>query len=198
MDQRALASPGDFCRLSGLAFTHTNDFERSSWFYVCPFLSLPARFRKPHLTPKSYFQVKVPRSALPSLPGSIPGIVEQLCHTLQYGSYHTTLWFSCTLIIIPWYKFLKVVCQLLKLSREETGSLVLTLLRLTWRKHHLVSVFTLPNPHMYLAHFICLVSVNNVNDPGFHTSHTPHLNTLRQKTNFSTVSTQFCEKYTNI
>lgn len=41
----------------------------------------------------------------------------------------------------------------------EKRQAVLSLPRLTWRKHNLVSVFTLPSLGMYLAHLICLLSV---------------------------------------
>lgn len=39
--------------------------------------------------------------------------------------------------------------------------------------------------YMYLAHLICLLSVNNMNDPGFPPSHTSHLNTPRKQQIFN-------------
>lgn len=69
----------------------------------------------------------------------------------------------------------------------EKRQAVLSPLCLRRRKHNLVSVFTLPSLCMDLAHSICLLSVNNMNDPGFSTSHAhtpPALKYTKETPNF--------------
>lgn len=82
--------------------------------------------------------------------------------------------------LISWYKFFKVACQGQNCLAKRQA--VLSLFHLTWRKYNLFSVFTLPSLSMYLAHSICLLSVNNTNDPGFPISHTHIHTTLKYTT----------------
>ena len=69
--------------------------------------------------------IQVPRSALLFISRWMLGI-RSGCVPPQYGSSHVTWWFSYAFTLIPRYKFFKVVCQLPKLLREETGSIVPT------------------------------------------------------------------------
>ena len=76
------------------------------------------------------------------------------CVTLTDGSYHAILCLSYAFPFIRDISSLRwsVSCQIWWEKRQA----VLFLLCLTWRKHNLVSAFTLPKLCMHLAHWVCL------------------------------------------
>ena len=116
-----------FCLLLGLVTTHAPDSE-CPLGSVCPCLllsscwlpslenhtSVPshASYPGPQISPPLHLQVDVwhPQWVCPT------AVQEQPCD----------MWFSYAFTLIPRYKFFKVVCQLPKLLREETGSIVPT------------------------------------------------------------------------
>ena len=190
---------------SGLVATHTPDSEMPSWFRVslsASLLMLTARFGKSHLSSKSCLLSRSPDLPSSSSPdgclASAAGVSPHsmgaamwhggsLMHLLSFHDINSLRW--------------SVSCQ----NCWEKRQAVLSLPRLTWRKHNLVSVFTLPSLGMYLAHLICLLSVIAwmILDFLLHThththTHTHIVQIHQENTKFPIMSSQFYEKYTNI
>lgn len=107
-----------------------------------------------------YIQAGVSRCGMATTTQSC-GAVMHLSSSHDKSSWRWSV--SCQNCLEKWRAVLSLLCSTLH-----------------GENNNLVSVFTLPSLYMYLAHLICLLSVNNMNDPRFPPSHTSHLNTPRK------------------